>query len=174
MLEHAQLRAILPHRYPMLLLDRVLAVTPGASLTAVKAVTGCEPCYRALPDGLPPERYAYPVSLMLESFGQAAAVLWLLSAGDRSAGDRSAGDRPAGDADVLMLAVVRDFQLHGEAYPGDVLRHEVRLDHALDGAGIGVGEIFVGDRRIAAVGSLLAVVRPSQSLLPAAALAAPI
>lgn len=53
-LEHAELRALLPHRYPMLLLDRVEAVEPGVSLEAVKTVTGCEPCYRGSPRASPP------------------------------------------------------------------------------------------------------------------------
>ncbi|HEU4423840.1 MAG TPA: beta-hydroxyacyl-ACP dehydratase [Pilimelia sp.] len=156
MLDHASLQAILPQRYPMLLIDRVVRVEPRVSITAVKAITAVEPCYRDLPDGTPPSGYAYPVSLLVESFGQAAAILWFLDRDELSTSD---------DA-MPMLAVVRDYRVHGEAYPGDVVRHEVRLDHAVDGAAFGTGEILVGDRVIATVGSLLAVVRPRSSLLP--------
>ncbi|MGH8880315.1 MAG: 3-hydroxyacyl-ACP dehydratase FabZ family protein, partial [Stackebrandtia sp.] len=79
-MDYAGLRRLLAHGWPVLLVDRVLALEPGVCLTAVKAVTGSEPCYRDLPRGLPADRYAYPVALMLESFGQAAAVLWLQTA----------------------------------------------------------------------------------------------
>jgi 3-hydroxyacyl-[acyl-carrier-protein] dehydratase len=157
MLEHHHLRAILPQRYPMLLLDRVLCYEIGSSITAVKAVSGAEPCYRHVPDGLPRECYAYPVSLLIESFGQAAAVLWLLS-------DR----RSERDAEqVPMLAAVRDVQIDGCALPGDTLHHRVRLDQTLDGAAIAVGETLVDGRRVAAIGSLLAVVRARRGTPPA-------
>jgi 3-hydroxyacyl-[acyl-carrier-protein] dehydratase len=161
-LEHAQLRALLPQRYPMLLLDRVLHVEPGRSITAVKAVTGAEPCYRDLPDDAGPDRYRYPASLLVESFGQAAAVMWLLSSHELDA----PGHLP-------LLAAVRDVWIEADAYPGDVLRHEVRLDHAIDGAAFATGSVFVNSRRIAAIGSLLAVVRPS-ALLGAAPTRVPI
>ena len=157
MIEYAQLCALLPQRYPMLLLDRVVEVRPGHSITAVKAVTGAEPCYRDLPDGAGPDHFRYPPALIVESFGQAAAVMWLL---DSRALD-AAGTVP-------MLAAVKDFRFEGDAYPGDVLRHEVRLDHAVDGAAFGTGEVYAGSRRIATVGSLLAVVRPSASVTQAA------
>jgi 3-hydroxymyristoyl/3-hydroxydecanoyl-(acyl carrier protein) dehydratase len=152
-LEHGQIQAMLPQRYPMLLLDRALHVTPGIAMTAVKAVSATDPCYRSVPAGAPPEAYAFPVSLLVESFGQAAAVVWLSRHPELDA----TGSLP-------LLAVVRDFRIEGDVRPGDVIRHEVQMDHAVDGAGFGTGEIFVGDRRIATVGSLLAVVRPDAAL----------
>ena len=74
--EYGQIRAMLPQAAPMVLLDRVQVLEPGRSLRALKAVSGSEPCYQDVPAGLPERRYAYPRSLLLESFGQAAAVLW--------------------------------------------------------------------------------------------------
>jgi 3-hydroxyacyl-[acyl-carrier-protein] dehydratase len=143
MLDHAALRAILPHRHPMLLLDRVTSLQPGRSITAEKSVSGSEPCYQHA------RSYAFPTSLLIESMGQAAAVLWL----------SGAGGVPAGQ--VLMLTLIRDFHVAHAAFPGDVLRHEVWLDHVSDGSAIAAGETWVGARRIATAGSLLAVVRPS-------------
>jgi 3-hydroxyacyl-[acyl-carrier-protein] dehydratase len=154
MLDHAGIRALLPQRYPMLLLDRVVDVAVGERLTALKAVTAAEPCYRDLPDGAGPAAFAYPASLLVESFGQAAAVLWLLSRPHEAPGR------------LPVFAALRDVALIGRAYPGDVLRHEVRLDQLLDRTAFGSGETWVGDRRIAMVGSLLAVVRPVSSLAP--------
>jgi 3-hydroxyacyl-[acyl-carrier-protein] dehydratase len=41
----AEIKRLLPHRYPMLLVDRVLEAVPGESLVATKAVTSNEPWY---------------------------------------------------------------------------------------------------------------------------------
>jgi 3-hydroxyacyl-[acyl-carrier-protein] dehydratase len=154
MREHAELRAILPQAAPMVLLDRVELVEPGRSLRAYKAVSGSEPCYLDLPAGLPRRRWAYPVSLLLESFGQAAAVLWASRTG-----------RLAGDDEVLMFAAARDCAFPGAAYPGDVVRHEVTLDSTVAGTGFATGASWVGDRLVGSYGSFVAVVRPA-SVLP--------
>ena len=155
MTEHGELRHILPHGAPMVLLDRVELVEPGRSLRAVKTISGSEPCYLSLPAGLPRRRWAYPVSLLLESFGQAAAVLWASRAG-----------RLGGADTVLMFAAARDCAFPGQAYPGDLVRHEVTLEHTVADAAFASGSSWVGDRRIASYGSLVAVVRPA-SVLPA-------
>jgi 3-hydroxyacyl-[acyl-carrier-protein] dehydratase len=156
-LEHAAIRALLPQRHPMLLVDRVTALEAGNRITAVKAVTAGELCYRELAEGLPPERYGYPISLQLESLGQTAALLWFVSGTGNG----------VGDGDVLLFAAARDCRFTGRAYPGDVLRHEVRLLKMTDGGAVAQGETWVGDHRIAVVGSLVAAIRPA-SVLPAA------
>jgi 3-hydroxyacyl-[acyl-carrier-protein] dehydratase len=153
-LDHAAIRECLPVRHPMLLVDRVVALEPGVSITAEKAVTGSEPCYQRLPDGLPPDRYAYPSALVLESFGQAAALLWVHTA--------RAG---AGPAEVLMLAGLRRCRVEGRVFPGDVLRHEIRIDQVVHGNAFSAGATYVGDRRVASVGSLVAVRRPRSSVM---------
>lgn len=138
----------------MLLVDRVTAVEVGAWITAIKAVTASEPCYREMAEGLPLKRYAYPISLQLESLGQAAALLWLGS---------GVGQR-VGDGEVLLFAAARDCRFTGRAYPGDVLRHEVRLQKVTGGGAVAEGETWVEDRRIAVVGSLVAAIRPASVL----------
>ncbi|WP_433271707.1 3-hydroxyacyl-ACP dehydratase FabZ family protein [Actinosynnema sp. CS-041913] len=147
MLDHRQVRALLPHRHPMLQVDQVLEVQPGRRIVAVKAVSGSEPCYADLPDGLSRAGYAYPASLLLESLGQAGALLWLLSM------DSTEKRTP-------MLGSVRDFAIHGSAFPGDVLRHEVHLDHAAHDKALLRGETRVDGRLIASVGSMLGLAVP--------------
>jgi 3-hydroxyacyl-[acyl-carrier-protein] dehydratase len=152
MLDHADIRAILPQRYPMLLLDRVLSVEPGVSVRAIKAISACEPCYAGLADGLGQDSYAYPVSLLIESFGQAAAVLWLVT----TAGIAS--------DDILLFAGARDCVIKSPAYPGDVLCHTARLARVADGTALVEGETLVGDRPVAVMGSLIAAIRPAHSI----------
>jgi 3-hydroxyacyl-[acyl-carrier-protein] dehydratase len=148
MREHAEIRTALPQRYPMLLVDRVLALEPGRFIRTVKAVSATEPCYAGLPEDAEPWRYAYPRSLLIESFGQSAALLWL------------DGRPPPDDDGVLMFAGARGWRFTGSAYPGDVLRHEVRLDSVIAGTAFAHGETWIGDRRVATVDSLIATRRP--------------
>jgi 3-hydroxyacyl-[acyl-carrier-protein] dehydratase len=159
-LDHAGIVALLPHRNPMVLIDRVPAIDPGRAIVAEKAVTGTEPCYRDLSETWASAAYAYPVSLMLESLGQAAALLWLRDAGAVAA------------TDVLMFVGLRGYRVTGAAYPGDVLRHVVELITVKADTAFATGGTWVGDRRIASVDTIIAVQRP-RSVLGASGAAVP-
>ncbi|WP_341720858.1 beta-hydroxyacyl-ACP dehydratase [Micromonospora sp. FIMYZ51] len=154
MLDLPAIRRILPQRHPLLLIDRVLELEPGRRITAVKAISLAETCYAAIADEAPPQAYAYPVSLAIESIGQAAALLFM-----------AATDRVLAADEMFVLGGIRDYRVHGRAYPGDVLRHEVVLDHAVADTIFAAGQTWVGDRRIATAKSLVAAVRP-RVLLP--------
>jgi 3-hydroxyacyl-[acyl-carrier-protein] dehydratase len=137
----------LPHAHPMILVDRVPALVPGRAVVAEKAITATEPCYRE-----PTGSRAYPVSLMLESLGQAAALPWLRDAG------------PVASTDVLMFVGLRRYRVTGAAYPGDVLRHVVELVSVKADTAFATGGTWVGGRRIASVDTLIAAVRPRNPL----------
>ncbi|MCZ0978234.1 hypothetical protein O1L60_00460 [Streptomyces diastatochromogenes] len=154
MLDHAQVRARLRQRPPMLLLDTVREFSPPDALVATKAVTGGEDCYRDMAPGAGIGGFAYPAVLLLESFGQAVSLLWSLA--------------ELGPAEEVPLMVgIRGLVYGAPALPGDVLEHHVRLSHHSGG----VGE-FTGQTRTArggtvvSVGSMLVVSRPSHTLLP--------
>jgi 3-hydroxyacyl-[acyl-carrier-protein] dehydratase len=68
----------LPHRYPMLLIDRVLEIEPGRRIMALKNVTINEPYFV----GHFPHRPVMPGVLMLEAMAQAAAALSFHTEGD--------------------------------------------------------------------------------------------
>ena len=70
-----QIKEALPHRYPFLLLDKVTACDPGASLTAIKNVTVNEPFFQ----GHFPQQPIMPGVMIIEAMAQASAVLGLLS-----------------------------------------------------------------------------------------------
>jgi 3-hydroxyacyl-[acyl-carrier-protein] dehydratase len=138
----------------MVLVDRVVALEPGVSIEAIKTVSGSEPCYAGLDPTLDQDRYAYPMSLVIESFGQAAAVLWLHS------DPTGCGDRGS----VLMFAAARDCEFVSAAYPGDLLHHRVRLERTVAGTAFASGDTRVGERTIASYASMVAVVRPEATL----------
>lgn len=141
------LHTILPHRYPMLMVDHVGALEPGVAITARKCISGTDPCYQFVRDPGSPHDVAYPPSLILESFGQAGAILWL----------KSTLVNPG----VLMLASVRNCLFEAEVFPGDTLEHHVRIDRLLEDTVIFSGDTWVGLRRVVHVDWLVAVIRPA-------------
>ncbi|MGW1282177.1 hypothetical protein ACWD4N_00245 [Streptomyces sp. NPDC002586] len=159
-IDHVRIRELLPVRHPMLLVDRVDELDPGRRIVTTKAVTGSEPCFQALPEGLTAAHYAYPRSLAFESFGQSAALLWVAGSG---------ADVPDG---VLMLAAIRGCRFVGDVQPGESMRHVVRLEHLSAGTCFMSGSIWAGARCIAEVDSLIAVNRPRTEVQGAASVAA--
>ncbi len=66
-----QIMACLPHRYPLILVDRILSITPGESIIALKNVTINEPFFQ----GHFPDNPIMPGVLVLEAMGQAGGIL---------------------------------------------------------------------------------------------------
>jgi 3-hydroxyacyl-[acyl-carrier-protein] dehydratase len=86
----------LPHRYPFLLVDRVLEVEKGKSIKALKNVTINEPFFV----GHFPHRPVMPGVLMLEAMAQVAALLAFDTLGVTPDNARGCGDRLRGRVDV--------------------------------------------------------------------------
>ena len=74
--------ALLPHRYPMLLVDRVVDFVPNERARGIKAVTINEPFFQ----GHFPQRPIMPGVLIVEALAQTAGVLAMKSLGDESLG----------------------------------------------------------------------------------------
>jgi 3-hydroxyacyl-[acyl-carrier-protein] dehydratase len=152
--DHAYLRGLLPHRHPILMVDTVVEIQHHERIVATKAVTGSEPCYAGIAESDAPRRYAYPRSLIIESFGQSGAVLWLESI-------RREGRELDGS---LIFAAARDVTFHREAYPGDVLRHEAELDQIVGDNAFLHGRTLIGGEVAVEYGSCIAVVRRTETL----------
>ena len=106
-----QILNLLPHRYPFLLVDRVLDYKPFEFLTAVKGVTVNEPFFQ----GHFPENPIMPGVLMLESLAQASAILSNLSR------------TPQPGYKFLFFASIDNAKFKHVVTPGDQLRLEVKL-----------------------------------------------
>lgn len=110
-LEIEDIKAILPHRYPFLLVDRILELEEDRRVLGVKNVSANERYFIAGPGGLP----MLPASILTEAMAQAGAVLILAKPENRSrliyfmGIDRVRYRRPvrAGDAVFLEGLVVR-------------------------------------------------------------------
>ena len=81
-LDIRRVMAALPHRYPMLLVDRVERIVPDQSITAIKAVSVNEPFFQ----GHFPSRPIMPGVLIVEALAQAAGVLAVQSLGLANSG----------------------------------------------------------------------------------------
>lgn len=123
---------LLPHRYPFLLVDRVVDYKVYDYLVGIKNVTVNEPCFI----GHFPDNPIMPGVLMLESLAQASAILSTLSRSAKEgykfmyffAGIDNARFKQIvtpGDQlrlEVKLIGQKRDFwRIHGEAYVGDKL-----------------------------------------------------
>ena len=102
----------LPHRYPILLVDRVLEIESGVRIKAIKNVSINEPYFL----GHFPNRPVMPGVLMLEALAQAAALLSF----------ESAGQAPD-DNSVYYFAGIDGARVKRPVEPGDQLLLEVTL-----------------------------------------------
>lgn len=148
-------RELLPHRYPILLVDQVLELSPGESIVATKAVSANEPWYARLGPDLTPGDLAYPSMLLIESWAQAAGIL-----------ANTSPDRTAGKSEVMLFGSASGVSFGAPVMPGDVLRHRVRLVRVLDGTVFVEGDSQVGDRTVLTVEQGVMAFRAS-GLMPA-------
>ena len=102
----------LPHRYPFLLVDRVLAIDKGKTIRALKNVTMNEPFFQ----GHFPHRPVMPGVLMLEALAQAAALLAF-----------DALDTSPSDDTVYYFAGIDGARFKRPVEPGDQLILDVAL-----------------------------------------------
>ncbi|WP_457030404.1 3-hydroxyacyl-ACP dehydratase FabZ family protein [Kitasatospora sp. P5_F3] len=158
MYEYAAIRRAIPHRHPVLLVDRVVELDPFERIVTTKTISGCEPCYAGMADDLPQSAYSYPRSLLIESFGQSGAVLWM----------ESVRLREAPMTGTLIFAVARKVVFHRSVYPGDTVRHVARVDSLVGPNAFLSGESYVGDELVATVGEAIAVMRETDALGPGA------
>lgn len=102
----------LPHRYPFLLIDRVIECTPGSSLVALKNVTFNEPFFA----GHFPHRPIMPAVLILEAMAQATGILAL----------RTLDSLPSEEAAYYFVGI-DNARFRQPVEPGDQLYIEVTL-----------------------------------------------
>lgn len=108
----------LPHRYPFVLVDRVLECTPGSSIVTLKNVTMNEPFFQ----GHFPNYPVMPGVLIIEALAQTAALLAALT----SEADVEGGAK-AGDNTVYFLTGVDNARFKRPVVPGDTLHMRVQL-----------------------------------------------
>ncbi len=107
-----EIREYLPHRYPFLLVDRVIALEPGHSIVAYKNVTGNEGFFQ----GHFPDLPVMPGVLIIEAMAQAAGIL----------GFRTMNKKPA-DGSIYYFVGADDLRFKRPVVPGDRLQLEASI-----------------------------------------------
>ena len=111
MMDVQEIQKLLPHRYPFLLVDRVVSIDPGKALRAYKNVTVNEPFF----EGHFPGHPVMPGVLVLEALAQASAILAY----------RSTGFDPS--QKVTYLMAIDGAKFRKPTVPGDRLDLEVEV-----------------------------------------------
>ena len=120
----------LPHRYPFLLIDRVLTCTKDESLTAIKNVTINEPFFQ----GHFPHHPVMPGVLIIEAMAQACAILSLKSLG-----------KVPNDDSVYYFVGIDKARFKRPVEPGDQLTIKALLKRRMKGIWLFAGEAYVGE-----------------------------
>lgn len=107
-----QIREYLPHRYPFLLVDRVLELKEGESIVAYKNITVNE----AIFNGHFPDIPVFPGVLIIEAMAQAAGIL----------GFKTMNKKPQ-DGSIYYFVGADDVRFKRPVVPGDQLRLEARI-----------------------------------------------
>lgn len=119
-ISHERILSLLPHRYPFLLVDRVLEMEVGQRVVAIKNVTFNEPFFQ----GHFPGRPVMPGVLIIEAMAQAAALLAFES-----------DPAEPGQERVVYLAGIDDARFKRPVVPGDVLRLEASVERIVRNIG---------------------------------------
>jgi len=107
-----EIQTLLPHRYPFLLIDRVIGYIPGEELTGIKNITYNEPQFT----GHFPQKVIMPGVLILESLAQATGLLAFKTA-----------DELSSDEELYYLAGIDNARFKRPVEPGDQLQLKVKL-----------------------------------------------
>ena len=126
----AEIRDLIPHRYPFLLVDRIEELEPGIRAVGIKNVTQNEPFFQ----GHFPDYPVMPGVLVVEAMAQVGAV------GVMAGGEHR--DK------LALFAGIDGVRFRRQVLPGDVLRMEVAIERLKGRVGRGKGRATVGDQRV--------------------------
>ncbi|HHY05994.1 MAG TPA: 3-hydroxyacyl-ACP dehydratase FabZ [Clostridia bacterium] len=109
MLDFMEIKEILPHRYPFLLVDRIIELEAEQRIVGLKNVTGNEPFFQ----GHFPEKPVMPGVLLIEALAQTGAVLVL--------------SQPENKGKIAYFARIDNCRFRRQVVPGDQLRLEIEV-----------------------------------------------
>lgn len=145
MMDVIEIREYLPHRYPFLLVDRVVELVKGESIVAYKNITGNEEVF----NGHFPQNPIFPGVMILEAMAQASGIL----------GFKTMEKKPQ-DGSIYLFAGVDGVRFKRQVVPGDRLQLESRVVSVkrgiwkfacratVDGQLVAEADILCADRKV--------------------------
>lgn len=112
-LEIGDIMAALPHRYPFLMIDRIIEINGDDSAIGIKNVTYNEPIFQ----GHFPARPIFPGVLIIEGMAQTAGAIVL------------AHDAAAGEKKIVLMLTIDKAKFRRPAVPGDRLEYHIKKIH---------------------------------------------
>ncbi len=143
-LDSVAIRKIIPHRYPFLLVDRIVELTPGERAVGIKNVSANEPFFQ----GHFPDYPVMPGVLIVEAIAQVGAVAML--------------SLPELTGQIALFAGIEKVRFKRQVKPGDTIRLEVEMGKIRRSIGTGTGTATV-DGEIACKGEFMFALVPDQS-----------
>jgi len=137
-LDIVAIKKIIPHRYPLLLVDRIIEMVPGERVVGLKSVTGNEPFF----EGHFPDYPVMPGVLIIEALAQTGAVMMLQES----------------EVQIPLFAGIDKARFRRQVVPGDQLRLELVVLRARAGTCKMTAKAFV-DGELAAEAEIMAVAR---------------
>lgn len=134
-----EIMEIIPHRQPFLLIDKIVDIVEGESVTAIKNVTYNEPFFA----GHFPQEPVMPGVLAVEAMAQAGAVA-ILSMEEFK-------------GKTAYFGGIKNAKFKKKIVPGDTLRIEVKIEKLRGNAGTGQGTVYVGDEVAAQAGIIFMI-----------------
>ena len=121
--------SVLPHRYPILLVDRVLEIEPKKRIVAIKNITIAEPIF----NGHFPGRPVMPGVFLVEGLAQAGGLLLLHDMPDRA-------------NKLIYFMGIEEAKFRRPVVPGDQVRYEIEVLRLRSMHCKMAGKVFVGDQ----------------------------
>lgn len=131
MLQSQEIQEIIPHRYPFLMVDRIIELEEGKRAVGIKNVSSNEPFFQGHFPGHP----IMPGVLIMEALAQVGAVVIL--------------KMPEYAGYLALFAGLDDVKFKRQVIPGDQLRLEVELIKFRKTFGVAQGKAYVGEALVA-------------------------
>ncbi len=131
MLQSKEIQEIIPHRYPFLMVDRIIELEEGKRAVGIKNVSSNEPYFQGHFPGHP----IMPGVLIMEALAQVGAVVIL--------------KMPEFADHLALFAGLDEVKFKRQVIPGDQLRLEIELIKFRKSFGVAQGKAYVGETLVA-------------------------